>query len=115
MNEKKNDPVVLPTDVEELDKMKKSLEECNFFRIPDEVKVPEDNILPQYKLVFGGKEYYVVCFEGEDGNDFFAPIDELVALTFVPNPNNYKYIRHINGNTLDSRAENLEWVEKLTD
>lgn len=38
-------------------------------------------------------------------------LHELVAGTFVPNPNNYTKVKHKNGNKLDNRAENLEWVE----
>lgn len=37
-------------------------------------------------------------------------LHRLVAETFIPNPNNYKVVRHINGNTLDNSVENLEWV-----
>lgn len=36
-------------------------------------------------------------------------IHRLVALAFIPNPNNYKYVNHINKNTKDNRIENLEW------
>lgn len=35
----------------------------------------------------------------------------LVALTFLPNSQNYKYVRHLNGNSWDNRPENLEWVK----
>lgn len=37
-------------------------------------------------------------------------VDYLIATTFVPNPNNYIVINHINNNELDCRASNLEWI-----
>lgn len=36
-------------------------------------------------------------------------IHRLVAQAFIDNPNEYKYINHINGNKKDNRVENLEW------
>jgi hypothetical protein len=34
----------------------------------------------------------------------------LVAEAFVPNPNHYNIVDHINGNPRDNRANNLRWV-----
>ena len=39
---------------------------------------------------------------------------KLIAEYFVKNPDNKKYIQHINGNIYDNRVENLQWVDTTT-
>lgn len=45
----------------------------------------------------------------KDGKYKHHSIHRLVAEAFIPNPNNYPVINHINENRIDNRIENLEW------
>lgn len=36
-------------------------------------------------------------------------LHQLLAQTFIPNPNNYRCVNHIDGNKLNNSLDNLEW------
>lgn len=44
-----------------------------------------------------------------NGKLYHKRVHQLIALTFIPNPNNFTQINHINENKTDNRVENLEW------
>ena len=56
-----------------------------------------------------GNNYEVVELENKGTSTIFF-VHELVAENWVPKPQNLRYIRHKNGNTLDNKTDNLEWA-----
>jgi hypothetical protein len=54
------------------------------------------------------KEYF--CVKIENGsNKKYIGVHQLVARTFIPNPENKSFILHVNRNNEDNRVENLKW------
>lgn len=45
----------------------------------------------------------------KNGKTKFIRTHRLIAMAFIPNPNNYPVINHKNHNRLDNRSDNLEW------
>lgn len=52
--------------------------------------------------------YYYIRLLGE-GKDVTISVHRLVALTFLPNPDNKPQVNHIDGNKLNNHVSNLEW------
>lgn len=61
----------------------------------------------------GYKGYKLVSIHCENGKAVGVFVHRLVAMLFVnnPNPDNFKEVNHIDGNTANNKADNLEWCD----
>ena len=57
-----------------------------------------------------GRYTCVLAYKGKNIN---AKVHRLVAMAFIPNPENKPQVDHINGIVTDNRASNLRWVTSL--
>lgn len=85
----------------------KSIKRLNYdINTKSYVWIFKENLL---KPLINKKGYYTcVLYKNKKGKRI--PIHRLVALAFIPNPNNKPQVNHINGNKLDNSFGNLEWV-----
>ena len=63
-------------------------------------------ILPQPSYETSGHKYYKRC--GFDSKCHI--VHRLIAKTFIPNPENKRYVDHIDFNEQNNHVENLRWV-----
>jgi hypothetical protein len=62
------------------------------------------------KPYIAGNGYYEVALSPEKGVYKRLGVHRLVAINFIPNPDNLPQVNHKDGNTLNYSADNLEWV-----
>lgn len=55
--------------------------------------------------------YYDVALYSEGKRKHYR-VNRLVAMEFIPNPNNYPEVNHKDGNKHNNHVDNLEWVTK---
>jgi hypothetical protein len=68
--------------------------------------------LKQLKPTLTDKGYLNVCLYIDGKQIRKTTIHRLVGETFIPNPENYPQINHIDGNKSNNHVSNLEWCDR---
>ena len=55
---------------------------------------------------------YEIVHLSKDSINKHCPVHRLVAMAFIPNPDNLPEVNHIDGNKENNCVDNLEWVSR---
>ena len=67
-------------------------------------------ILKPFKTGNKNKGQYLTVNLHKQNTDCQKKVHRLVAEAFIPNPNNYPQVDHVDGNKLNNDVNNLDWV-----
>lgn len=68
-------------------------------------------MIKQYVQITKGNYKQVMVTLLKDHKPHRLIVARLVAKTFIPNPNNYPQVNHIDENSLNNNVNNLEWCD----
>ena len=74
------------------------------------VKNSRDQIISQYDNYKGYPKVYLF----KKGKRYKKRVNRLVAMAFIPNPNNLPQVDHMDGNKQNNSVTNLRWVDNST-
>lgn len=61
------------------------------------------------KTRLNNKGYWVVALTDINGNDKSCTVHRLIALNYIPNPENHPLVRHLDDNPINNDLMNLSW------
>lgn len=85
----------------------KEIEGFKGYYVSNKSRVKSDKKVLKQKI---GNQGYSLATLFKDGKKFEKTIHRLIAISFIPNPNNLPTVNHIDGDKANNSIKNLEWA-----
>lgn len=85
------------------------MKEYDGFLIDDDLNIYSKRTGKKLSPSIGSDGYMQVQYRDENKKSHHNRVHVIIAHCFIPNPNGYKYVNHIDSNKLNNKIENLEW------
>ena len=85
------------------------MKEYDGFLVDDQLKFYSKRTGRQLTPSVGSDGYLQVQYKTKDNKSHHNRVHVILAHCFIPNPNNYQYVNHIDSNKLNNALDNLEW------
>lgn len=85
------------------------LKEYDGFLVDDDLNIYSKRTGNKLKPYVGSDGYAHIQYRDSEHNPHRSRVHVILAHCFIPNPNGYKYINHIDSNKLNNSLDNLEW------
>ena len=79
------------------------------FLVDEDLNIYSARTKLKLKSHLGSDGYMQVCYRDEKQKTIHERLHVILANCFIENPNNYKYINHIDQNKTNNDLSNLEW------
>lgn len=85
------------------------MKEYDGFLVDDDMTIYSKRSSRKLTPSKGSDGYMQVQYRDDNGRSHHNRVHVIYAHCFIPNPNNYKYVNHIDSDKLNNSLNNLEW------
>lgn len=85
------------------------MKEYDGFSVDEELNIYNSQTGRKLTPHKGSDGYMQVIRRTKEGKSHHQRVHVILAHCFIPNPNGYKYINHIDSNKMNNSLDNLEW------